>query len=210
MKTIKGYEIKKRKGLSHWDAMLTQWASSIEKFCLIAEGDAPYWYNERANVGVLAHAAWRDGCVVLEEFQSEKGFKNKTKWYGRGDLWLRNKGRDELVEAKFSWVSLKARRELSQIVDEYINLATKDAARSRGGNNKQIAIGVAFFPVYVKGKYKEQIDILINDAIESFSGLDCHAIAWCFPKETRKVIHDGGNICPGVFMAVKNVDHGKN
>ncbi len=34
--------------------------------------DLPYWYNERANVGMLSAAAWQAGMVALEEFQSLK------------------------------------------------------------------------------------------------------------------------------------------
>ena len=78
------------KRLSDWENIIEEWALLIDRYCRITKDDAPYWYTERANIGVLAGACWRAGYVALEEFQFQKGYSNKPKWSGRADLWCEN------------------------------------------------------------------------------------------------------------------------
>ncbi len=205
METIRGYHLKQRKGLSHWDAILEEWLLAIERFCRIMGGyDAPYFYNERANIGVLAGAAWRCGRVALEEFQYDKGYKNKPKWLGRADLWLASEGLEELIEAKFKWVSLRSRKSISQIAEDVLDKATTAAKESDGLKESDKTIGVAFFPLYTKKKDMNEIDKLIENALEEFFFINYHAIAWCFPKETRKYVSENDDILPGIVMIIKN------
>jgi hypothetical protein len=72
--TYRGYVIKNRKGLKHWEPLLEEWLLCIERYCRIWKGgDAPYIHKERANIGLLSAAAWRCGWIALEEFRHEKG-----------------------------------------------------------------------------------------------------------------------------------------
>lgn len=53
--------------------VLQAWIDGTQRYVTLFQGDdLPYWYNERANVGVLSAAAWQAGMVALEEFQSLK------------------------------------------------------------------------------------------------------------------------------------------
>ena len=205
--TVRGYHVKQRKGMGHWEPILEEWLLGIERFCRVTGGDeAPYWYNERSNIGVLAGAAWRCGRVALEEFQYVKGFKNKPKWLGRADLWLASDDHKELVEAKFRWCSLRSRNGITNIANETLELAALDAKKTRGGDLTLKAIGVAFVPFYTKNVKIEELAILIESAISNLKSSDYHAIAWCFPRETRHSKSSQGNYLPGVAILAKNVD----
>jgi hypothetical protein len=161
LETLRGYTIKGRKGLSHWAGRLEEWLLAIERYCRVCDGDdAPYFYNERANIGVLAGACWRSGWIVLEEFQSEKGYRNKPKVNGRVDLWLADETREELVEAKFKWICMGSPG-THRLVEETMVAALKDAKSTRCSGS-DYAFGVGFFPVYKSGNRIGDIDELIT------------------------------------------------
>ena len=184
---------------------MEEWLLAVERYCRVTEGeDAPYAYNERANVGLLAAAAWRCGRVALEEFQFEKGAKYRPKWAGRADLWMASEDTEEFVEAKFCWVSLQKRREIAEVVGPAMQAAVKDAKASTGGNGAK-AIGVGFFPVYLPASRVEAIDDLIQAILDEFKEAPHHAIAWCFPERMREFT-PRENVLPGLIMLVMNAD----
>jgi hypothetical protein len=204
---MRGYHIKQKKGMSHWGPLLEEWLLAIERFCRVTKGnDAPYWYNERANLGTLAAAAWRCGRIALEEFQYQKGYKNKPKWLGRADLWIASDDHEELIEAKFSWCSLKSKNGVAVKAAEVLDTALPDAKKTRGGDEALKAIGVAFVSFYAKKHEVNNIDQLIKDAIKDLHKVNYHALAWCFPSETRNSESNNGNIIPGVAVLAINVD----
>jgi len=150
MESLRGYKVKGRKGMSHWPCIMEEWMLAIERYTRIMNvDDAPYYYNERANVSVLAGAAWKAGWVALEEFQSEKGYKNKAKTNGRTDLFFANETAEELLEAKFKWICMGSKN-LSRMVEETMIAACDDAKKTRANSTEVKAIGIGFFPVYKK------------------------------------------------------------
>ena len=106
--TIRGYHLKGRKGLSHWNALLEEWLLAHERYCrIMKEHDAAHWYKETPNVSILCAAAWRCGRVALQEFRTEKKVQGQRR-IGRADLWIctDNDGKEEFIEAKHKFVSL--------------------------------------------------------------------------------------------------------
>lgn len=95
--------------------VLQAWIDGIDQYVQLFDGhDLPYWYNERANVGVLSGAAWKAGWVALEEFQSLK-MRNPNQsadhtpqdstataepYRGRCDLYVANHTDAFFIEAK--------------------------------------------------------------------------------------------------------------
>lgn len=214
METIANYKIKNKKNLGHWDALLEEWILSIERFSRITNGDVPYWYNERANIGVLAAAAWRCGRIALEEFQYEKidvssnGETDETtqkKWNGRCDLWISNDRSEEIVEAKFKWLNMRSEK-LTEFARSCLMEAVGDAKNTRG-NDEIKAIGVAFLPVYAKADKVGDIDALekvIAETIVSACQLPADLVAWCFPKRLRDHIGEKyKNYLPGIILLAK-------
>ena len=96
-----GIIINKTAPLQHWAFLLEEWILLLKRYCRFMGDDAPYFYSERANIGVLAAAAWRAGWVALEEF----GIRKHTKQKGRADLWFWpiDQDKEEYIEAKQKW-----------------------------------------------------------------------------------------------------------
>ncbi len=203
--THRGYLIRNRKGLNHWEPLLEEWLLCIERYCRVAAGeDAPFIYTERANIGVLAGAAWRCGRIALEEFQYQKGYRNKKKWNGRADLYLASEKIEEMIEAKFGWLSLSTTERVQSRVKAVLALAASDAKQTQGSHKDTSCIAVAFLPAWLPIKQPEKLELKIEEAIKCLPKSDCHAVAWCFPKEYRRVESSTGNYTPGVIMAVSN------
>jgi hypothetical protein len=188
--------------------MIIEWHQIIEDYGRLVEDDAPYWYNERANISILAGAAWRAGKLALEEFGHEKSYKRGQnrgdRWMGRCDLWLIEKKEEELVEAKFKWVPLTSNT-FSAKVEASLSDAIDDAH-----NGKQVrgarSVGVAFIPVYIPIKYKNEIEAHIDQRIKEAKSVSADCIAWCFPEKNRFLTGASGKFYnPGIFLFAKCV-----
>ena len=212
--TIRGYHLKGRKGINHWDALLEEWLLAHERYCRIMIGSddpAAYWFTEIPNVSILSAAAWRCGRIALQEFRADKKVWGEESWVGRGDLWVctDTDGKEELIEAKHKFVSLsKAKNSLSTI-EASMTEATEAARETQRGQRIGTALAVVFATLYAPKKSSiDKIDQLIKVFCETMkSSADYHASAWCFPKETRTLLHQKGRYYPGIAMLVKNTAH---
>lgn len=197
--------------------MMEEWILAIDRFSRLSDGDAPYWYNERANIGVLSAAAWRSGSVALEEFQHEKidvensengASESENKWSGRCDLWVSNGKKSERIEAKFRWLNMASER-MTEFADECLATALKDAEKSRSDDG-QGAIGVAFFPLFVKESKvtaDNSIEAHINKSISELCNIDADLVSWCFPIRLREHVSEKyRNQLPGIVMLAKSLD----
>jgi len=203
-----GYKVKQKRQLDHWAAILEEWILATERYCRVCGGnDAPYFYTEQANVGLLSAAVWRSGGISLTEFQSLKGAKHRPKWGGRVDLWLHLGDTEQMLEAKLLNISMHANREINDVIAQKMTEALKDAKATRG-NSKADALGAVFviprIAVSRVGSLEEQIEAFIeNILLEN----NYHAAAWCFPKEMRYDLEDpfeDGYLYPGVMMLLWN------
>jgi len=71
--------------------------------------DAPYWYNERTNVGMLSAAAWLCGGLALEEFSGKKAARDGKPYSGRVDLRIQVGTTGFAFEAKHKWLWVGSR-----------------------------------------------------------------------------------------------------
>ncbi len=206
--TLRGYQIKGRKGLNHWPALLEEWILCTERYCRVMDGqDAPFIYTERASIGLLAAAAWRCGRIALEEFQYEKGRGNKKR-DGRADLYLASEDTEEMIEAKFDWLPLgspeKAREKAESVLDDAVSDAKHTVASQPNFN----CLGVAFLPTWLKSSSSSAVNDQIELTVSALSAsARFHALAWCFPQEYRLVDNGAGRYTPGVIMVVANAAH---
>ena len=83
MKSYQGIVIKKT--LEHWRPLLKEWISLMEKYCSEIWDDPIYCHEERANVSLLASAAWRIDWLAVQELWVERLSGGSTFC----DLWLR-------------------------------------------------------------------------------------------------------------------------
>ncbi|MCY4360838.1 MAG: hypothetical protein OXE42_01435 [Gammaproteobacteria bacterium] len=215
VETIRGYHLKDRKGLNHWDALLEEWLLAHERFCRIMKGcddPAAYWYTEIPNVSILGAAAWRCGRIALQEFSTKKKVRGEEPWAGRGDLWIctDTNWKEELIEAKHKFVSLSGAKDkdgLPTTIKNSMEEATLAAKEARGGQRDVTALAVVFASLKAPKSANDKIDQLIKDFCETIkSSADYHASAWCFPKETRELQHpETGKYFPGIAMLIKNI-----
>lgn len=200
--TAKGVKAKKK--LKHWVPMCETWAFNIERYTRLTQnGDSPYNNNERANVGLLAGAAWSCGNIALEEFQSIKGCEGQEA-NGRVDLWLCSENnKEEYVEAKFKKMSING--DYLKHIDTTLNFAIDDAKHTKGDDDVS-SIGLAFIVLYMKER--EPIDVLdsLDEAITNINkNIDVDIISWCFPERDVEHVFEDGYIVPGVIMLGKLV-----
>ena len=212
--TIRGYHLKGKKRLNHWDALLEEWLLAHERYCRIMKDyDAAHWYKETPNVSILCAAAWRCGRIALQEFKTAKKVRGEEPWVGRGDLWICNDidGKEEFIEAKHLYVSLSGAKDKDGLpaIRTSMEEATEAANEARLGQGAETtALAVVFASVYAPESSIDKIDQLIKEFCETIkSSADYHALAWCFPKETRKLPNKKGYYYPGIAMLVKNIKY---
>ena len=199
-KAISGHNIP-NVNLAYWIDIIEEWSLLIDRYCRTFEDDAPYWYTERANVGVLAGACWRAGFVALEEFQSEKGYSNKPKRPGRADLWIANGNVNTCVEAKMKRISLNSKNVACTLIP-ILESALDNAIESRGSQKNLDALGMTFVPVYIPSKDEKKVDERISAMVEDIkSNFRGDMIFWHFPSESRVLKSSTGKYCwPGLIV----------
>lgn len=193
-----GFHIKDKR-LKHWSNLFKEWINLIGEYCKVMGGqDAPYYYYERTNTGILSTAAWKAEWVSVEEF----GFRKRGKNQGRADLWIypRKPDREEYIEAKQIW-------NISSI-NKALLAAKKDAKKLLlPRDDDSLRIGVVFAPHGFNKKSKELIDNDIKELIKEGLKSDFDAIGWTFPELTRNLIGKGDKkIYPGILLIAKIVE----
>jgi hypothetical protein len=196
-----GYQINAKKKLDHWSILLEEWLLMIQRYCRLMEGwDSPYYHSESANRGVLAAAAWRAGWLALEEFPIKKRHITRE---GKGDLWFYQvqMAREEYIEIKQKWNIKKANDALSEAIQDVKNLIIK--------YEDHVRIGLTFICHGIQKKLKSGIEQEIQEVIATAKEINCDAIAWSFPGETRKLwerIQGKRTFYPGILLLAKIAD----
>ncbi len=185
----------------HLNPIIIQWIKNINKYSeKCGSEDALYWYNERANVGILSAAAWQCGYFSLEEFSAEKRTKSKeNKYSGRIDLWISCKNTEYVFEAKQEYVSISQRAtKYEEKIERKLKSARKDAVNSKEGNQK--AVGLVFVVPYLPCKEKENSESLIQEFLSDIRGINYDFLAYTFPDISMHLSWDDKYIYPGVVL----------
>jgi hypothetical protein len=173
--------------------------------------DAPWWYNERASVGLLAGAVWSKKGWAFEEFAIGKG-RTRSRRKGRGDLWfkVRSDSHYYIVEAKQIYPSIgaKARKSLPNIL-KALREACHDVSEIDGeGMSRPRRIGIVFVVPYVRNL--QEVNLRVADFLKMAKSerngklKDC-AIAWVFRRQNQGIPYDDDEECryPGVLMLMR-------
>lgn len=210
LETVSGYRLKNRRRLSHWAPLLEEWLLATERYCRIMCGeDAPYFYTERANIGILAGSAWRCGRIALEEFQHEKGLRTQKKSNGRGDLYIAWDDGEEFVEAKLGWLGLHLTDERKiRKIENTLDYAASDARRTIGKTTGTNAIAVAFLPSWQPHKKHDLLSRNIEATVRTIRQSDFGLVAWSFPKLGRVIkSRNQKNVLPGIILVAEDCSH---
>jgi hypothetical protein len=190
-----------------WENVIEEWGLMIDRYCRIFDADAPYWYTERANVGLISGACWRVGLIALEEFQHSKGYRNQSKNVGRADLWIGSSQREIFVEAKQKEISLDS-TDLQDVISSSLAEAKDDARKTKKHLSDVSAVAMVFIPVYASKEYKveeinERIDLFIEKVRNEFKG---KLIFWHFPPGARQLVGQNKELCwPGLIVLGEEV-----
>jgi hypothetical protein len=185
--------------------LLETWTTLVKRYAEQVEDDIPYWYNERANVSLLAGAAWTRGALALEEYSEEKfSSEEPDGWKGRADLWVLFRGRNYVFEAKHRWPCVDSGEDLDDLdrcVLDALRAARKDAvASSRHGGQR---VGIVFVTPTLSRA--EEADERIGPFLRRLEEMDLDFLAWAVPPEGKlpasgEIPEHKGQYYPGVAL----------
>lgn len=181
--------------LQHWIQCANQYINTWN------QGDLPYWYNERANVSILAGAAWKAGWTAIQEHQAVKSANDKND-SGRNDLYLANASLGVCAEAKIVYIDINSPEDFEGYVSRSMS-AAKHGVETISGNDGDERLAISF----VVGKVKQNDDM--GESINRFKRMatefPTHAYAiFCLDAEKTLTAKDG-YYYPGVAVYIERV-----
>lgn len=193
--------------------VLQAWIDAVHQYVELFDGDdLPYWYNERANVGVLSAAAWRAGFVSLEEFQSEKmalctdpqntdsntELETQKNQKGRCDLYLADAKREFFIEAKVSYPPI---HKLENCFDSGMTKIAKD--KRNVGDKDSFHLSALFCAPFAFQAKAPAATIAQHLALAQAHPIDAHA--WVQPLQAQKTPSHNQCFYPLVSLFIKLV-----
>ena len=183
--------------LSGLKPLLRAWTRLVVEYAK-ALGEPPYWCNERADVSILAGAAWRLGGICLEEFSSEKGTKS-SKRKGRADLFFHLRHTDYSLEAKRIYVGLRRGPNVKRVAQE-LELARRDALECEA-EGVHFRIGIVFVVPYIKKVHSARSQKFFDVLLTGVREIRHDFMAWQFlPTAPKTQIWHDGFRHPGVIL----------
>ena len=176
-----------------------------------SEPDAPWWYNERANVSVFAGAVWKNRGEVLEEYSITKkknSKKNKT-YTGRNDLFFEVNRNKFFVEAKCE--DFKPIKKIKKTI-ENTSKEAKNIILSKEDevDGKKLAM-IFSYPFFLMKDYRTKTgefkESKIKDELKKWlcSAMKMNSIVgWACNNDLSK-INDKKYYCPGAVIFIKHI-----
>lgn len=165
-------------------------------------GDAPWWYNERALLSVLAGAVWRTGGSALEEYSEQKR-RDGALAPGRVDLWLSCGPHSFWAEAKAMDIPFTRSGSQMSRVARCMAEAKADIRRcAPDGSTRRLAI--VFGRPYLRPGPRAERERRIEWLVEQAPEVEHDALAWVFTDQRRLPTNDDW-VCPGAMIWIKEV-----
>lgn len=171
--------------------------------------DVPWWYNERANLSLIAASFWRIGGIAFEEYTSTKDFSiqhssrsKHTSYSGRNDLYAKYGKREMVFEAKRIYVTANSNSPI--YIRRALDRACSDAKAIK--HNGAIKYGILFAVPRFSLKNIYLIDEQINRWIHNLKNVKYSAAGWIFPASSRISIHWQNKWhFPGVAVLIRKI-----
>lgn len=122
--------------------VLAEWINQHRRIGLQWEhvGDAPWWYNERANISIFAGAVWLCGGYAFEEFaQTKRGEKHRP-FNGRVDLEFTVSTHTFKAEFKQCYPATTALRPQRSYIADYMEQAKTDVRAIEPHGDRRLAV----------------------------------------------------------------------
>ncbi|MBI6618256.1 hypothetical protein [Pseudomonas corrugata] len=178
--------------------VLERWFDCIDRYNAVrGDNDTPYWHNEKANLGLLAAAAWMAEMVTLQDAatrkQNEEGERNVS-----ADLLIASSDERAFIQATQRWPKVN-NLNLTQPLLE----ATSDAKRISYASD--LKLGCLF--VAPQKAQQSATPEELQDMIDDLQKENTCAVAWYFPYAYRKLRNEAGHYHPGIAVLFKQA-HG--
>ena len=178
--------------------VLERWFDCIDRYNAVrGDNDTPYWFDERANLGLLSAAAWMAEMVTLQSAptrkQNEEGERNVS-----ADLFIAGADERAFIQATQRWPKV-TNLNLTQPLLE----ATSDAKRISYASD--LKLGCLF--VAPQKPQQSATPEELQDMVDDLQKENTCAVAWYFPYAYRKLRNEAGHYHPGIAVLFKQA-HG--
>lgn len=174
--------------------VLERWFDCIDRFnAMRGDLDTPYWYDEKANLGVLSSAAWMAEMVTLQQAptrkQHEEGERN-----ARADLLIAASEERAYLQVAQRWPRVNSLNLTQALVD-----ITSDARRISYASD--LKLGCLF--VAPQKAQQSATPEELQDMVDDLQKEHTCAVAWYFPYAYRKLRNEAGQYHPGIAVLFK-------
>ena len=174
--------------------VLERWFDCIDRFNAVrGDNDTPYWYDEKANLGLLCAAAWMAEMVTLQQTptrkQNEEGERNS-----RADLFIATAEERAYFQATQRWPRVNSLN-LTQALQDI----TSDAKRISYASDLKLGCLFVAPQKAQQSATPEELQDIVDDLQMEHS---C-AVAWYFPYAYRKLRNEAGHYHPGIAVLLK-------
>lgn len=174
--------------------VLERWFDCIDRYNAVSgDNDTPYWFDEKANLGLLSAAAWMAEMVTLQHTptrkQTEEGERN-----GRADLFIATSEERVYLQATQRWPRVNSLNLAQALLD-----ITSDAKRISYASDLKLG---CLFVAPQKAQHSTTPEEL-QDMVDDLQKEHTCAVAWYFPYAYRKLRNETGNYHPGIAVLLK-------
>jgi hypothetical protein len=174
--------------------MLERWFDCIDRYNAVrGDNDAPYWHDEKANLGLLSAAAWMAELVTLQHTptrkQTEDGERN-----GRADLLIASSEQRAYLQTTQRWPRVNGLNVTQALAD-----ITSDAKRISYASDLKLG---CLFVAPQKTQHSTTPEEL-QDMVDDLQKENTCAVAWYFPYAYRKLRNEAGQYHPGIAVLFK-------
>ncbi|WLH14085.1 hypothetical protein PSH58_07055 [Pseudomonas hefeiensis] len=178
--------------------VLERWFDCIDRYNAVrGDNDTPYWFDEKANLGLLSAAAWMAEMVTLQNTptrkQNEEGERNVS-----ADLFIAGTEERAFIQATQRWPKVKSLNLNQPLLD-----VTSDAKRI--SYSSDLRLGCLF--VAPQKAQQSATPEELQDMIDELQKENTCAVAWYFPYAYRKLRNEAGHYHPGIAVLFKQA-HG--
>ena len=178
--------------------VLERWFDCIDRYNAVrGDNDTPYWFDEKANLGLLSAAAWMAEMVTLQHTatrkQNEEGERNVS-----ADLFIAGAEDRAFIQATQRWPKVKSLNLTQPLQD-----VTSDAKRISYATD--LKLGCLF--VAPQKAQQSATPEELQDMIDDLQKENTCAVAWYFPYNYRKLRNEAGHYHPGIAVLFKQA-HG--
>ncbi|AXK53172.1 hypothetical protein [Pseudomonas protegens] len=174
--------------------MLERWFDCIDRYNAVrGDSETPYWFDEKANLGLLSAAAWMAEMISLEHSPSKKQQEDGAR-NARTDLYLATKDERAYIQSTQRWPRVNSLHLTQPLLD-----IASDARKISYPSDLRLG---CLFVAPQKAQHSASPEEL-QDMLDELQKEHCCAVAWYFPYAYRKLHNESGHYYPGIAVLFK-------